>query len=208
MTSVQSCPFPAIPTDPLWPLSLAGEGCPLVPFAACTGTGGTFSSNNETSAIPNGALCSFPAKTTSLISWPRRCLALCSPNTQRRASTMFDLPQPLGPTTAVMPRGKVSVVRSLKDLNPTSSSCLIRIGPASSPSAVCFRCVTAPVGGVGNTTGRARGRCHPLYLVGAAKSRGSAEPNGRGGISVATRCSSRRHRPRSETAPSPDTAAG
>ena len=29
---------------------------------------------------------------------PRRCRALCSPSTQRSASTMFDLPQPLGPT--------------------------------------------------------------------------------------------------------------
>ena len=209
MISVQSRPFPGSATRPLWPLRSLDARCPLVPFAGCRRAGGTFSRSSETSAIPNGALCSLPANTTSLISWPRRCLALCSPSTQRSASTMFDLPQPLGPTTAVMPRGKVSVVRSLKDLNPISSSCLIRIGPASSPSAAaCFRSAAAPEIGVGNTTGRARGWCHPLYLVGAGKSRGAAEPDGRGGISAATRCSSTRHRPRSETAASPDTAAG
>ena len=39
---------------------------------------------------------------TSSIALPRRCLADCSPMHQRMASTMFDLPQPLGPTTAVM----------------------------------------------------------------------------------------------------------
>ena len=36
---------------------------------------------------------------TSSIARPRRCFALCSPITQRMASTTFDLPQPLGPTT-------------------------------------------------------------------------------------------------------------
>ena len=37
---------------------------------------------------------------------------------QRMASTMFDLPQPLGPTTAVMGSGKVNTVLSTNDLKP------------------------------------------------------------------------------------------
>src|SRR6185503_230528 len=34
---------------------------------------------------------------------------------------MLDLPQPLGPTTAVIPSGKITSVRSPKDLKPTIS---------------------------------------------------------------------------------------
>ena len=34
---------------------------------------------------------------------PRIAVGRCSPRTQRMASLMFDFPQPLGPTTAVMP---------------------------------------------------------------------------------------------------------
>ena len=44
---------------------------------------------------------------TSAISLPRRLLTLCSPSTHLMASTMFDLPEPLGPTTTVMPGGKL-----------------------------------------------------------------------------------------------------
>ena len=40
------------------------------------------------------------------------------------ASTMFDLPEPLGPTTTVMPRGNSNRVRSAKLLKPTSSRAL------------------------------------------------------------------------------------
>ncbi len=42
---------------------------------------------------------------TSSIARPRRCLADCSPITQRMASTMFDLPHPLGPTIDVIGSG-------------------------------------------------------------------------------------------------------
>jgi hypothetical protein len=37
---------------------------------------------------------------TSSIERPRKCRALCSPKHQRIASTMFDFPQPFGPTMA------------------------------------------------------------------------------------------------------------
>src|SRR6201997_697688 len=62
-----------------------------------------------------------PLKMTSAISPPRRLLALCSPRIQRTASTMLLLPEPLGPTTAVMPSPKVKVVLSAKLLNPIKS---------------------------------------------------------------------------------------
>src|SRR4051812_44286807 len=44
--------------------------------------------------------------------------ARCSPNTQRIASLMLDLPHPFGPTIAVMPSWNFSSVRSANDLNP------------------------------------------------------------------------------------------
>src|SRR5690349_23148418 len=55
---------------------------------------------------------------TSSILPPRRLLAPCSPMTQARASTTFDLPEPLGPTTQVIPGSSWSVVEEAKDLNP------------------------------------------------------------------------------------------
>src|SRR5450830_2104908 len=61
-----------------------------------------------------------PLKMTSVIDSPRRFFAELSPITQRTASMMFDLPQPLGPTTAAMLLGKFTVVGSTKDLNPAS----------------------------------------------------------------------------------------
>jgi hypothetical protein len=51
---------------------------------------------------------------------PRSDLAPCSPMTQERASTTLDLPDPLGPTTQVMPGSKRSVVADAKDLKPRS----------------------------------------------------------------------------------------
>ena len=44
---------------------------------------------------------------TSVISLPRSDLALCEPSTHLMASTTFDLPEPFGPTTTEMPRGKL-----------------------------------------------------------------------------------------------------
>src|SRR3954451_19503322 len=73
---------------------------------------------SETSARPSGGRPEVPAKITSSILPPRRLLAPCSPITQLSASTTFDLPEPLGPTTQVMPGSRRSVVADAKDLNP------------------------------------------------------------------------------------------
>src|SRR5476651_1414739 len=74
-----------------------------------------------TSARPSGGrpeLPAVPAKMTSSILPPRRLLAPCSPITQERASTTLDLPEPLGPTTQVMPGSRRSVVAEANDLKP------------------------------------------------------------------------------------------
>src|SRR5207249_10128002 len=71
-----------------------------------------------TSARPGGGRDEAPAKTTSSILPPRRVLTPCSPITQEKASTTFDLPDPFGPTTQVMPGSNRKVVAEAKDLNP------------------------------------------------------------------------------------------
>src|SRR6185436_3213465 len=71
-----------------------------------------------TSARPSGARPDVPAKMTSSIFPPRSAFAPCSPSTQAMASTTLDLPEPLGPTTQVMPGSSRSVVAEAKDLNP------------------------------------------------------------------------------------------
>src|ERR1700688_2799498 len=73
-----------------------------------------------TSAMLRGGRVSVPPKMTSSISPPRICLAEISPITQRKASTMFDLPQPCGPTMPVRPGSMTSSVGSTKDLKPES----------------------------------------------------------------------------------------
>src|SRR5215204_5423683 len=73
-----------------------------------------------TSARPSGGRPAVPAKMTSSILPPRSALAPCSPSTQATASTTFDLPEPFGPTTQVMPGSKRSVVAEAKDLKPFS----------------------------------------------------------------------------------------
>src|SRR5262245_26740826 len=84
---------------------------------------------------------------TSVISPPRRLLALCSPRTQRTASTTLDLPEPLGPTTAVMPGGKSKAVLSANDLNPTSSRRLSIDSPAAQPTIHRPGCCTSSATG-------------------------------------------------------------
>src|SRR3954451_8810570 len=61
---------------------------------------------------------------TSVISLPRSDLALWEPSTHFTASTTFDLPEPLGPTTTEMPLGNSSRVLSAKLLKPKSSKAL------------------------------------------------------------------------------------
>src|SRR3978361_617375 len=73
-----------------------------------------------TSARPSGGRDDVPAKMSSSILPPRSVLAPCSPITHVSASTTFDLPEPLGPTTHVMPGSKRRVVGDAKDLKPFS----------------------------------------------------------------------------------------
>ena len=58
---------------------------------------------------------------TSVDAFPLRLRTDCSPSTHLIASTTFDLPDPFGPTTTVMPSGNSNRVRSAKLLNPKSS---------------------------------------------------------------------------------------
>src|SRR5262249_33528225 len=71
-----------------------------------------------TSARPSGGRPAVPAKMTSSILPPRSALAPCSPSTHAIASTTLDLPEPLGPTTHVIPGSSRSVVADAKDLKP------------------------------------------------------------------------------------------
>src|ERR1700754_316245 len=73
-----------------------------------------------TSARPSAARPDVPAKMTSSIFPPRSAFAPCSPSTQLIASTTLDLPEPLGPTTQVIPGSSRSVVAEAKDLKPFS----------------------------------------------------------------------------------------
>ena len=61
-----------------------------------------------------------PLKITSCMDSPRNSLARLSPKTQRTASMMLDLPQPLGPTTPTSCPGNCRCVGSAKDLKPES----------------------------------------------------------------------------------------
>src|SRR5437867_7610621 len=71
-----------------------------------------------TSAIPRPGRVGLPAKITSVMAEPRSARGPCSPSTQAMASTMFDLPDPLGPTITEMPGVNSSVVLSANDLKP------------------------------------------------------------------------------------------
>ena len=75
---------------------------------------------SSTVACDTGLRAELPEKITSVSESPRRRLAADSPITQRMASMMLDLPQPLGPTTPVMLVGRCRVVGSTKDLKPDS----------------------------------------------------------------------------------------
>ena len=78
---------------------------------------------SETSAKPTGPRFAVPPKMTSSIFAPRSDREDCSPSTQRIASEIFDLPEPFGPTIAVMPPRNLISVRSGNDLKP----CKIRL---------------------------------------------------------------------------------
>src|SRR5215207_8030413 len=74
--------------------------------------------------MPTGWRAAPPAKMTSSPRLPRSARTRCSPSAQRSASAMLLLPEPFGPTIAVMPRSKRRRVRRGKLLKPVSSSCL------------------------------------------------------------------------------------
>src|SRR3990172_9204818 len=69
-----------------------------------------------------------PAKMASSVLRARRTRPDCSPSTQRKASAMFDLPEPFGPTMAVIPSANSKRVREAKVLYPCSSRDLRRSG--------------------------------------------------------------------------------
>ena len=106
-----------------------------------------------TSARPSGGRSAVPAKMTSSIFPPRSALAPCSPSTQAMASTTLDLPEPLGPTTAVMPGSKRRVVAEANDLKPFIVRDL-RCTVAGSPFSSAWR----PIGNRGhhNSSGSVR----------------------------------------------------
>ena len=68
-----------------------------------------------------------PKITSSIFPLPRSWRLLVSPSTQRMESEIFDLPEPLGPTTPVMPCPIEIFVLSGKDLKPWISSSFRRI---------------------------------------------------------------------------------
>src|SRR5215467_4444248 len=76
--------------------------------------------NSVTSATLRDGRPAEPEKITSSISLPRMEEGRVSPITQRMASNRLDLPQPLGPITAVRPSSTNSSVGSTKDLKPES----------------------------------------------------------------------------------------
>ena len=79
------------------------------------------SSERVTSAMPTAERRSEPAKMTSSDLRDRRARP-CSPSAQRRASARLLLPEPFGPTTALIPGPSSTTVRSANDLNPCSRS--------------------------------------------------------------------------------------
>ena len=85
-----------------------------------------------TSARPSAGRLDVPAKITSSIFWLRTAEGAWAPSTQPMASTTFDLPEPLGPTTTVTPGCISRTVDSAKDLNPLRVSALRNIGGKAS----------------------------------------------------------------------------
>ena len=84
----------------------------------------------ETSARPRAARLEVPAKITSSIFWERTEVGAWAPSTHAMASTTFDLPDPLGPTTTVIPGSSSSNALSAKDLKPRICSDFRNMGSA------------------------------------------------------------------------------
>src|SRR6218665_2509705 len=120
-----------------------------------------------------------PLKITSCIDSPRNSLALLSPSTQRTASMMLDLPQPLGPPTPTNCPGSMKVVGSANDLNPDS---LIEVRRTGQRTEVAPDRRSAPAGapGGGGWGLEGKGRMIPRRppAPGAAGCAASASENG------------------------------
>ena len=83
-----------------------------------------FSNVKATSARPAALRFLVPLNKMFSIFSKRKARPFCSPSTQRMASTVLDLPQPLGPTMPVRASLKWMVVLSAKLLNPLISNVL------------------------------------------------------------------------------------
>src|SRR5690606_22112723 len=81
---------------------------------------------SSTEALAAGLRSDEPLKITSCMDSPRSSDAFDSPSTQRTASMMLDLPQPLGPTTPTSWPGTSNAVGSTNDLKPASLICFSR----------------------------------------------------------------------------------
>src|SRR6185312_15489154 len=113
---------------------------------------------------------------TSSILPPRSALAPCSPSTQLIASTTFDLPEPLGPTTHVMPGSKRRVVDDANDLKPRSVRLFRYMDGLSrtdwgSPSPTVPGCLDE-----GTATRRDRRQAHPIGAMKIGDVRFDASP--------------------------------
>src|SRR5690606_7302987 len=84
------------------------------------------SKTSSTEERPAGLRVFVPLKITSCMDSPRSSEALDSPRTQRTASMMLDLPQPLGPTTPTSWPGTSNAGGSTNDLKPASLICFSR----------------------------------------------------------------------------------
>src|SRR6195952_2898968 len=116
---------------------------------------------SSTSARPSAGRPGEPAKMTSSIFPPRSALAPCSPRTQAMASTTLLLPEPLGPTTQVMPGSSCRVVVPAKDLNPRK----VRL----------FRCIEADANPTGTGKRRTPRRKGEAFRGGASDKGSSGE---------------------------------
>ena len=116
-----------------------------------------------------------PAKMTSFMLPPRRLLAPCSPITQASASSTLDLPEPLGPTTALMPGVNSKVVAEAKDLNPRRVS-----------DIRCTRGLSAKESGVCRARSVVRGGIPLVYAVRWAGGVSVHEANGTQSSSLCT----------------------
>src|SRR4249919_329518 len=124
---------------------------------------------SDTSARPSGGRPDVPAKMTSSIFPPRSDLAPCSPSTQAMASTTLDLPEPLGPTTQVMPGSKRKVVADAKDLKPLRVRLFRCTRGTPGPSGAGHRGRRAGLRRSSGGGGEGRRQPYPPYVAGPCR---------------------------------------